>query len=370
MTQEFFGIRIGPKRCLGVDIGTSAIKIVELSQQGNRKKLENYGEMEATSLYEQPFRTFEKSTLNLSGGEVVKAITAIFGEAKMKTNDAYFSIPDFSTFFTTFHLPSMSKEELPQAVQYEARQHIPLPLSEVVLDWQVIGEKSINKKLSDFSILLVAVPNEVIHQYQEIAKFAKLNIVALEAEVFGLARALVKEEEKGAVVLVDLGARSTTINIIDSGIIKISHSFDTSGNDFTNLISRGLNLEMREAERVKKEQGILPASPKPDSVGGPSETAQTREAILPMVDLILSEMKKISQNFYSQESKTPKKIIIAGGSALLPGLADYFSKVMGIEVEIANPFIDLFCPPILNDILKEMGPRYAVAVGTAIRGVE
>lgn len=357
MDRSFF--EFGPKKCLGVDIGTSAIKIVELSQQGKRKKLDNYGAMEAASLYEKPFRTFEKSTLTVSSSDIVKAIIAIIKESGMKTNKAYFSIPDFSTFFTVFRLPSMSKEELPQAVQYEARQHIPLPLSEVTLDWQVVGERSINQKLNDFNILLVAVPNEVIQQYQEIAKLAKLTIIALEAEVFGLVRALIKEEEKEIVILVDLGARSTTVSIIDSGIMKISHSFDTSGNDFTSLIARGFSLDISEAERMKKERGLLL-----------NQTSAVREAILPMIDLILSEMKKISQDFYLQENKNAKKIILAGGSGLLPGLADYFSKIMGIGVEIANPFSDLYYPPILNDVLKEMGPSYAVAVGVALRGLE
>jgi len=343
MVSDFFGIRVGPKRCLGVDIGTSAIKIVELSQQGKRKKLDNYGEIEAVSLYEKPFRTFEKSTLTIDNSDVVKAITAILKEARMKTNKAYFSLPDFSTFFTAFRLPSMTKEELPKAVQ----------------DWQVINQKTIDKKISDFNILLVAVPNEVIQQYQDIARFSKLEILGLEAEVFGLVRSLIKEEDKSTVILFDLGARSTTVSIVDSGVIKISHSFDTSGSDFTNLIARGLNLEMREAEKVKKEQGLLS-----------SGKSAAREAVLPMIDLILGEAKKISQDFYLQESRKPQKIILAGGSAFLPGLVEYFSEVMGIGVEIADPFADTYYPPILNETLKKMGPAFAVAVGTALRGIE
>lgn len=354
--RNFF--EFGPKRCLGIDVGTSVIKIVELSQRGKRSKLDNYGEMESTSLYEKSFRTFEKSTLTISNSDVVKTITAIIGEAKMKAGKAYFSIPDFSTFFTTFRLPSMTKEELPQAVEYQARQHIPLPLSEVVLDWQVISQKTINKKISDFNILLVAVPQEIIQQYQDIAKFSNLEIMAIEAEVFGLTRALVKTEEEKVVILMDIGARSTTISVVDAGIIKISHSFDTAGNDFTNLISRGLNLDMREAEKFKKEQGLLSAG------------NSTRDIVLPTIDLVVSEIKKISQNFYLQENKMVQKIILAGGSASLPGLADYIKENIGMEVEIANPFANLYYPPILDDILKEMGPSYAVAVGTALRGLE
>ena len=131
---------------LGVDIGTSAVKIVEISRMGNRKKLENYGEMQSSFLYEKPFRTFEKSTLTVTSNDVVRAILAILKEANMKAAKACFSIPDFSTFFTTFQLPSMTEAEVPSAVQYEARQYIPLPLSEVTLDWQIVCHKIDNHK--------------------------------------------------------------------------------------------------------------------------------------------------------------------------------------------------------------------------------
>src|SRR3989344_3110627 len=210
------------KNFLGVDIGTSAVKIVELSKMGNRKKLENYGEMQSSLLYEKPFRTFEKSTLTVTSNDVVRTILAILKEAKIKASKACFSIPDFSTFFTTFQLPPMTEEEVPSAVQYEARQYIPLPLSEVTLDWQIVGKKmDSQKKSGDFNILLVAVPNEVIQQYQNIAAASRLELIALEAEVFSLSRALAAGME-GAIALIDMGARSTTINIIDKGFLRLS----------------------------------------------------------------------------------------------------------------------------------------------------
>ena len=349
-----------PQSFLGVDIGTFSIKIVELSRWGQRKKLENYGEIQAESLYEKPFRTFEKSTLTVSGSDVVNAISAILSESRMKTKKAFFSIPDFSSFFTTFELPPMTEEELPQAVQYEARQHIPLPLSEITLDWQIVGgEKALAaKQQSGFKILLVAVPNEVIQQYQDIALEAKLELLSLEAEVFGPVRALTKGT--AAVTLVDIGARSSTINIVDGGILKVSHSFDTAGNDFTDVVSKGLGVDYREAEALKRKYGIK----------SNLQEVNTRELILPLIDLILDEIKKISQNFYRTENKEIQKVILVGGVAFLPGLADYFSETLGKPVEIANPFADIYYPPILENILKEMGPSFAIAVGLALRGLE
>lgn len=353
--------KITSKGFLGVDIGTFSIKIVEISRAGKRNKLENYGEIRAAALYEKPFRTFEKSTLSFSNAEVTKAVGAILKESGMKARKAYFSIPDFSTFFTTIKLPAMTEAELPQAINYEAKQHIPLPLQGVTLDWQIIerGEKKAQGKLSPYKILLVAVPNNVIQQYQQIAQSTGLELLTLEAEVFSLVRSLVKEEGKTeSLALVDIGARSTTISIVDKGVLKISHSFDTSGNDFTNIIAKGMSIDYKEAEDLKKKHGLLPSESK------------TKEAILPLVDLVLNEIRKIFSSFEQAEKEKVKKIFLAGGSALLPGIVDYFAKSLGKPVEIANPFSNIYYPPILEDTLKTMGPSYAIAVGTALHGLE
>jgi len=184
--------KIAPKGFLGIDIGTSAIKIVEMSRAGKRRKLDNYGEMKAEALYEKPFRTFEKSTLSFSNRDVVRSLSAVLKEAGFKTNKAFFAIPDFSTFFTTISLPAMTDEEIPQAVDYEAPQHIPLPLQSVTLDWQIIErEAGAAAGQETIKVLLVAVPKDVIQQYQQIAQAVGLELISMEAEVFSLSRALI-----------------------------------------------------------------------------------------------------------------------------------------------------------------------------------
>ncbi len=341
------------------------MKIVEVSKFGHRRKLENYGSLPASVIYEKPFRTFEKSTLLLSSQDIARAISAVLDEAKTKTREVIFSIPDFSTFFTNFELPPMSKEELPEAVRYEARQHVPLPSGEVTLDWQVIGSRASAEKKENFKILLVAVPNEVINQYREIARISQLQLLALEAEVFGLARALIEEDQRQSLALVDIGAQSTTCSIVERKILKISHSFDMAGNEFTKTISSGLNLDYLEAENLKKKYGIL--GQPPDQAGAGQGI---RQILLPLIDVLLREIEETFSNFYQKGGKEIQKVIMAGGTALLPGLKEYFQDYLKKEVEIANPFSGIFCPPILEKKLKEMGPAYAVAVGTALRGLE
>lgn len=354
-----------PQKCLGVDIGTSFVKVVEISKQGSRRKLENYGSLTASVLYDKPFRTFEKNTLLLLDEDVARAILAVIEEAKIKTKRVVFSIPDFSSFFTSFELPQMTESELPQAVRFEARQHVPMPLSEVTLDWQIVEGHFLDKETvkTKLKILLVAVPNEVINQYREIARLAQLELVSLEAEVFGLLRSLVDETEKRPIALVDIGAQSTTCSIVEKRLLKVSHSFDASGNELTRIIAKSLDISDPEAEIMKKQYGLLAPE-------GNETARQIRDILLPFVDMILKEVEMIMNNFSREREREIQKIILAGGSALLPGLKEYFSQNIKKEVEIANPFAKIFYPPILENILRQMSPSYAIATGLALRGLE
>lgn len=348
------------KRFLGIDIGTSTIKVVELSSFAGRIKLENYGQVSSKILFQKPFRTFEKSTLLLSTQEISKALKAIFEEAKIKTKKAFFSIPDYASFFTSFELPPMTKEEMPFAVEAEARRHIPVPLGEVDWDWQLIGKREVGKK-QKFKILLVAVPKEVVNQYQALATTLELESIALEAEVFSLARALV-EKKSGIVGIVDIGARTTTCSIIERGVLKLSHSFDLSGNELTERIAKSLAIEPEVAENLKTKYGLI-------STETP-EGRETQEILIPLIDLILKEINQVFYHFLVSEGKEVEKIILAGGDANLPGLFQYCQNYFKKEVEIANPFKKIYFPPILEETLKEMGPSFAVVVGLAERGFE
>jgi type IV pilus assembly protein PilM len=351
------------KKFLGIDVGTSTIKLVELSSWAGRRKLENYGEISASVLYKKPFRTFEKNTLLLSTDDISRAIKAIIQEAGIKSRKVVFSIPDFSSFFTSLELPPMTPAEIPQAVRAEARRHVPLPLGEVVLDWEIIKDFP-KKKPEKLKVLLVAVPNEVINQYQKIAKNLELELLAMEAEVFGLIRALVNSDDREVISLVDIGTRSTTCSIIDRRALKVSRSFDISGNDLIERVSKGLSVDYETAEKIKNKYGISSSTLS-------TEESNVRDILVPLIDLIVREINKILTNFYLNEKKEVKKIILSGGVVLLPGLLkyfqDYFQKQ---EIEIANPFSKIYFPPILDEKLAKMGPSYAIAVGAALRGLE
>lgn len=350
----FNPFRVIKKNFLGIDIGVSSIKVVEISRRGNKTELINYGHIASSAVYQKPYQGFgQEGDFMISSPDVSKIIKAILKEAGIKTKEVVFTIPDFSTFFTSFNLPPMSEKEIPDAVRFEARRHIPVPVSDVVLDWFLIGGK-VGKKGTDLSILLVAVPKDAVARYQQIAKASSLELKFLEAETFSLARSVVRKE-KESVCLVDIGAQSTSVSIVDEGLLKISYSSDISGNDFTRALSKSLSISSREAEEIKKTHGLL--------------SGQTKEVLFPLVNLIIIEIEKVLKNFETIDKRI-RKIVLAGGSALLPGLNEHLSSYFKRPVEIANPFFGFLYPPILEKKLKALGPSFAIAVGAALRGFE
>ena len=358
MALNFFSRLFSSKSILGIDIGTSSIKIVELSKKKS-KKLENYGQVSSKYYAEEEFRrhTPEGPVLDLKN--ITNAIGAILEEAKMKAKEVYFSVPDYFTFFTTLELPFMEREELAEAIKYEAPRHIPLPISEVTLDWQIVrqGPKE-GKRGNSMKIMLAAVPNRVIDQYQEIANSLNLKIRALEAEVFALARAAIHSKDRESTVcVIDIGQRSTTINIVSQETLKASFSIDIGGGKITNILQEKLNISTEKAEVIKRMMGI--------------EKEETiKEIIFPLLQGLTKEIQNIFSQYTSEESEEIRKIILSGGNALMPGLSKYFSETFSLPTEISDPFFKISFPPKLSKVLKKIGPEFTIAVGIALRGTE
>jgi len=341
-----------PKKMVGIDIGTTAIKIVELSRWGQGKTLENYGEIKSSSLYKDSFRSIEKGSFLLSDYFISRAISAVLDEAKIKTKEAIFSVPDFSTFCVSFELPPMTLKEIPQAVYYHAPQYIPLPITETTLDWKIIKGTPGDEK-SSLEIFLVAVPNQIVQEYQRVAEKSGLELYAIEAEAFGITRSLVSpsaDGKKKIICMVDIGAQSTTINIVSKGSLVKSYSFDFSGGQLTYAISASLSLGNVEAEEIKNSQGLI------------SSGESIAKTLYLLIDPLVNEIKKNLDGV--------DEIYLTGGTANLPGLKEYFGEAFKKEVKIPNCFSELLYPPILEKDLQKMSPSYSVAVGVALGGLE
>ncbi len=342
------------KNALGVDIGSSSIKLVEVSFDKSKINLINYGEKIMPIKKEDVASGSSIDSVFSSSAEVGGTIKDIIKKTGMKTKDATLSIPSFMSFFTVFTAPPMSKEEVKTVVQFEAKQHIPLPLSEVALDWSIIEEASSGKGPK---ILLVAVPNKTIDQYQEIAQTAGINLLAVEAEVFSLARSAVQEPDiNKPILLVNIGFQNTTIAVVENGLIKSTYNTNFSVVSLIKHLATNLGMEYNEAERLIMEIGF--------------SEKKLNDALSSKVSVLTSEARQVSDSFFRAHGKGIEKIIITGGFALMPGICDFFTKNTKIATELANPFSEINYNSTLSKIINEMNSRYAVAIGLAIREFE
>ncbi len=384
------------RRQLGIDIGTSSIKVVELERDNGSLSLANYGFIDGLDFFgDVPTSPNSPSSFKVSENDVAMVLKQLFSSAKIKTKNAVISIPIFSSFLTVMELPALSQKELESAVPFEARSYIPVPLAEVVLDWMIIpaassrlpstklgtggsGQANLTAPSSAIAsatptisgstnalgqptgkvhVLLIAVPKEVVSKYQRIAAAAELTMTGLEAESFSLARSLVGND-LGTIMLIDLGARSTNLTIVDRGYIYMSHSADLSGREITKVISHGLGVDAARAEELKKASGVAASS-------GQKGLTQV---ISPIIDKLVVEVERMNNAFLKKENRRVEKMILSGGSANLPGVNEYLSRHIGLETITGNPFRQIKFEPILEPVLRrDLSPNLAVAAGLAMR---
>ena len=388
--MKFFNF-FKPASYLGIDIGTASIKVVQLSKVRDKFKLENYGEVKLFTEH-MPMEFRQASSLRMRDEQVAMLVKKILEESKITTKKVAMSLPVFSGFSTIIDLPPMPKDELEKAIQFEARQYIPVPVSEVFLNSLVIGErdrqaqqpqspaqqnqerkngkddnprtqraeqspydgKSRQKK--HMEVLLVAIPNEIKNKYQHIAELAGLDLFALELETFALARALLKSVQPPTLI-VDIGARSTDLCIVDNGFVRISHNFELAGVDITKAYGELTKTDFIEAEQSKKTVGL-------DLTPGQLSGAKS---LIEVLDSIAIEIQRISNSYFNKTGKSIDNVILSGGASLMPGLLNRFREQVGMPSALGNPFEGLVYPPELKSVLEEIGPSFAVAVGLAMR---
>lgn len=357
--------RLFAKKFLGIDIGTTSVKMVELEDAGRGLSLANYGQIDPNLVENQESDIEERgrTMADFSAAEIAEMIRAIMAEAKIKTRQCALSIPDFLTFFTSFFLPPMTEKEIGAAVMFEARQHIPLPIDSVTVDWQLIGGAF--GKPEKMEIAVTAMPNEIITKYKEIALKANLQMMLMEAEAFGLAKALISEDEVAAVCLIDIGLQSTVCNLVQNKILRYSHSFDRGADYLFSNLSRQMPIERETIAAAKKKYGFKIFSLMDPDVKEKMEKP-FKEAFAP----ILQEIEMALADYRRNSGIDAAKIILSGGAAAAPEIKNQFENHFKKETLIADPFAKIAHSPEIAEEMKNIGPSYAAAVGMARRGFD
>jgi len=341
---------------VGVDIGSSGIKIVELKKEGGKARLMSYG--------------FSENPLNLdktSNQETAGVINEIYGKAGIFSRQAVSALSTFSVFSSVISLVGLNKnddKDIDSAVQWEAKKVIPLPLEEIVLDWKKIDEsQDKNKALAvkdDVKVLLTGAPKSLVKKYIEIFKLAKINLLSLETETFALIRALLGND-KSTVMVVEIGASTSNVIIVKESIPMLSRSIDIGGTTITEAISNNLNIGKERAEQFKYDMGISAVDSPEGAI--PKTIAET-------ISPVVNEIKYAIDIFQNKGGAKVEKIILTGGSALLLNLPSYLSKMLNLNVIVGDPWYRVSYPVDLKPALDDLGPRLSTAIGLAMREIE
>lgn len=343
---------------LGVDIGTTSIKMVEVAQGKRMPRLINYGILESQSSLQRMNTALQTSTLKLFEKETANFLKIFLNQFKPQTSDAIASLPIFSAFTTILSFPEMSSAEMEKTMSFQAKQYIPIPVSETAIDWIKVGEYKDENGFKHNQVLLISVPQEQIKKYQNIFKSAGLSLKAIEIESLSLVRSLLGGDPTPSFII-DIGSRSTSIVIAEKGELKFTAQSDFAGASLTQALASSLNINSLRAEELKKERGII----------GTGLNYELSTIMLPFLDVIIGEVRRAEFNYRTQFPEAPKieRAILSGGGANLLGIEKYFSDQLGIPAIKANPLLKFEYPAVIEPFVNELGPMLSVALGLTLR---
>jgi type IV pilus assembly protein PilM len=356
------------KSVLGVDIGTSSVKVVQLRRDKGRVILETYG---AIALGPYAGVEIGRAT-SLPAEKIAEALKDVIREANVTTTDAAVAIPYSSSLVSIIRLPATVEKQLAQVVPIEARKYIPVPINEVLLDWFVVSDSKKASADGKIELLLVAIHNDTIAKFRSIASEAALVPGFFEIEVFSGVRAAL-DHGLAPVAVIDLGAATTKFYVVERGLIRESHIINHGGQDLTLNASRALSLTVVQAEERKRKYGLsgegpaqAPGASLPSGQAGADIKKSFEFSLAPMI----SELTRTISSWETRNGQTLSALVLTGGGATLRGLKEFMQSKVSTEIRLADPFGKTQAPAFLEAILKDAGPEFSVAVGLALRRLQ
>jgi type IV pilus assembly protein PilM len=359
----------GPHTFLGVDIGASGLKVVELASEKGRAKLMTYGYTErkpgqsAPSPFDDPKAT----------GEALARLCARCGA---KGNRAMAALPLSSVFSAIVSVPRKKTErEMQPLVDAQVGKLTPIPLTEMVTYSTFIdgskgaegakGTKGTEVKSSDHvRVLVTGAAKSLVQKYVDIFRAAKLELQAIDTEAFALVRSLIGRD-KSPIAILDIGGTRSNVTIVEKGVPVLTRSVNIGGNAVTRRIMDQMSVSEPEAEQIKTDLGNMSAASA--GVGG----------LPPVLDAVmqplLNEIRYAFQLYAGMELaefKKVEKIVLTGGSSHLPRVVEFLKESLNMNVYRGDPWARVVFPEDLRPVLDEVGPRLSIAIGLGMREIE
>jgi len=363
LKQLFAGRGIGG----GLDLGTYAIKMCQIQKTASGYQLTKFAQGPTPSLTIKDGQIIDAKTL----GEQVKNMLS---SNKMTMNKVVGAVSGQAVVIRPINMTQMSERELQNAIKYEAERYLPYSVADAQIKGTIL-RKNVEGDEKNMEVLLVAAPNEVVSNTQEVIKRAGVTPEAIDLEPFALVRAaqmiLSDVISSQTIALINLGASSSSINIFKEGILRHNRTITTAGNSFTKSIGQSLNLSFEEAEKIKKEKGVIRVEK--DATPVAPTTMRIFNVIIPVLNDLVTEIQR-SFDFYRARyrGESVDLILLSGGTVKFKNIDAYISNELGVPCEIADPFknVDISdVPGFSQEELRDFAPSLMVVVGLALRQI-
>ncbi|MGA3085408.1 MAG: type IV pilus assembly protein PilM [Thermodesulfobacteriota bacterium] len=337
---------------IGVDIGSQAIKVCHLAHDRKGISLKSFG------LANLPSSSIVNGVIK-EPRIIADTLQSLLANLQITKKETVFAISGYSVITKKIILPVTPEKELAQSIQYEAQQHIPFDIKEVNLDFQILSP--VKGDMDSMSVLLVAAKKETLNAYLEVIELSGLEASIADVAAFALANAYENSYplDSSPVALVNIGAGQITLHVLNQDGPVFTRDIYSGGRQLTEQIQSLWNLSFEEAENIKLGRNRM--SDQLDRIG---------PSFLSTVKTWMEEIKQVLDVLTASDPETkPKKIVLSGGSSLMPGLPQFLSKGLQLPVELFNPFSQIRIDPEIFDpnYLQRLGPQLAIAFGLALR---
>jgi type IV pilus assembly protein PilM len=331
---------------VAVDFGSSSAKVVQLRREKGKILLETYGELSTGPYVGMAIG----QVVNLGLDKMTEVLIDLFREANVTSKNAALAIPLRSSLLMAIQIPKMSATDIATAIPNEAKRFIPVPISEVILDWWAIPEREdvssvydevgkTEKKKNTEDILIAAIHRDTVGIYRSLAEKIGLSADVYEIETFSLIRSAM-ENDLSATAIIDFGAGTTKVAIIDYGVVRMSHTINKGAQDITVALSRSLTVSFEKAEEIKRKVGLIQEV---------SSSGEVLEIINPIIEYVIEEIKRVIIDYQRKQ---------------------LLRRDLQLPVELGQPFSRIETPAFMEHIFREAGPSFAVAIGLALRKLE
>jgi len=347
----------GNKELVGLDIGSGAIKLVQLKKLKQGYRLQKFGILPI-----DPELIVDGAVMDAT--QVVSAIRELVGREAVKVKKVAFSVSGHSVIVKKIDLPLMTEEELQESIKWEAEQFIPFDINDVNIDFHILKTPDFQREAGQMSVLLVAVKKDKLMDYMNLVLEAGLQPVIGDVDSFALENMCLLNydfAEGETVSIVNVGASVMNISVLKGGVFSFTRDISIGGKQYNEVLQREADLSFDQAERAKRAEEI-------EGVDGP----QVNEIVQRLNFDLVSEMLRSFDYFKTASpNESIDRILVSGGSARLPDLIPLITERLAIKAELIDPFARIEIPPDKFDVdwVHQMAPHAGVGVGLALRRV-